>query len=280
MLKRLKLSSLHPNPYRHFATYEIQKEKIATLVESINAAGFWGETVIARPAMKGGGYELAFGHHRWKAAQEVLGEDAMVELSVRELDNDSMLKMMARENNEIYDANAAQDIELVKAAIEAHAAGEIHMPKPDKNGLLASDYVNCQSTDSIRFTREALHQLFALDAWRIREALGHLKQMQAGLTDAATYANLSPTQAQELKTQVNRARVVAGPAVAKRTANRIASKLRDKTATSGRGSGTSNKRTAKQIADEEIAKATGKNTDLHKFVRRIESTRDLSTHRG
>ena len=120
MLKRVKLGSLKPNPYRHFGTYEIQQDKIDALLESIESSGFWGETVIARPAGKG--YELAFGHHRWQAAIEHFGEGKMVEISVRDLDNDAMLKMMARENNEVFDAKAQQDIELVKSTLEAYMA--------------------------------------------------------------------------------------------------------------------------------------------------------------
>ena len=47
--------------------------------------------------------------------------------------NDDMLKMMARENNETFDANALMDIELVQLAIQAHAKGEIILPSEKGN---------------------------------------------------------------------------------------------------------------------------------------------------
>lgn len=242
MLKRVKLSSIKPNPYRHFGTYDIQEDKIDTLLESIESSGFWGETVIARPANPG--YELAFGHHRWQAALEYFGEGAMVEISVRDLDNDEMLKMMARENNEIFDANAEQDIELVKAAIEAHVAGEIHLPEPKGNGkgLLAHDYIMCRPGDTSEFTRETLHEYLALAQWRVNEALGSMRLIKNKTVNSKSYEGLSPKHAAEMNSAVRKAERTGGKPLAKKVASEV-----QKAVKLGAG-----KRDIKEVADKVI----------------------------
>jgi len=255
MLKTVKLSELKPNPYRHFGTYEIQEDKIDSLLESITASGFWGETVIARKASTG--YELAFGHHRWQAAKEFhkshrrsqakleaagISPDGEVQISIRKLDNDDMLKMMARENDEVYDSTAQQDIELVKASLEGIVAGEIHIPlnTGDKQSQV-SDFIegNGQPVDH-SFSSVELSQYLGKPArkvgarirphWRIQEALGSLKLLKdEDALEPADYDGMTPRQAKSMNAAVRKA-----PEAAKREVVKVA---KETAALGGRGSG-------------------------------------------
>lgn len=130
MLKEVSISSLKPNPFRRLDEYPIIREKVDALKESIGSTGFWG-TIVARPASKG--YEIAFGHHRLIALQESLGAGKRVEVIVRELSNEQMIQMMARENMEEYGTSAWVELETIRAVIEAYGAGDIELPKVPKD---------------------------------------------------------------------------------------------------------------------------------------------------
>ena len=65
---KIELKSLQDNPFRNFKVDPIDPEVVKSLKESIkdNPAGFWGGIVARRT--KNNGIQLAFGHHRVKAA--------------------------------------------------------------------------------------------------------------------------------------------------------------------------------------------------------------------
>ena len=184
MLKKVKLNQLVPNPYRHFDTYPISRPKIEILKESMTATGFWGETVIARPAGKK--FEIAFGHHRIEAAREVLGKNAEVQISVRKLSDTDMLAMMCRENHETYAVTADMDIEMVRAAIEGFAEGKIDLPGPGKSGQGARNRALCPDDFGLNgcdrssqpFTKEGLRELVGMPVQRFNSALRNLKFIQ------------------------------------------------------------------------------------------------------
>jgi len=126
-----KIRDIQPNPFRHMERYPIQKDKVAAIRESLRATGYW-ENVVAR--MNGDGPQIAYGHHRLQALKEHFGPEVEVELIIQDLDDEQMLKIMARENMEEWGHSAAVEHETVRATIEAYAAGRIHLRKPtDKN---------------------------------------------------------------------------------------------------------------------------------------------------
>lgn len=125
MLKTVPIQALKPNPFRRLDEYPILREKVDPLKESIQATGFWG-TIVARP--HGDHFEIAFGHHRRIALQEVYPADHKVEIIVRDLTNEQMLKMMARENMEEWGTSAWVELETIRATIEAYGNGEIGLP--------------------------------------------------------------------------------------------------------------------------------------------------------
>ena len=127
MLKTVSVSSLTANPFRELDDYPIDRDKIDALKESIESTGFWG-TIVARK--KGSKYEIAFGHHRMAALQE-LGIKRC-DIIVRDLSNEDMVQMMARENLEEWGTSAYIEAQTVESTIRAYGNGEIELPEPER----------------------------------------------------------------------------------------------------------------------------------------------------
>jgi hypothetical protein len=98
-IKSVLLGDIHPNPYRELSTYPIDREKVATLVKSIDDVGLW-PSIIVRGRLNKGGYEQAFGHHRLMAAKEAGKTE--ISVIVMDLDDEAMLRYMGRENAEDF----------------------------------------------------------------------------------------------------------------------------------------------------------------------------------
>jgi hypothetical protein len=99
---KVSLKDLRPNPYRDSADYPIHREKIEALKASIRSTGFW-DNILLRKAPEGEHYEIAYGHHRLVALQELASENHIepgfeFEAPVRKLDEATMLRIMANEN--------------------------------------------------------------------------------------------------------------------------------------------------------------------------------------
>lgn len=131
-MEKVAISQLRPNPFRELDDYPIDREKVDKLKESISETGFWG-TIVARK--KGNAYEIAFGHHRQVALVElqqegVIGKSEKVDIIVRDLTNEQMIQLMARENLEEWGTNAYIEAQTVESTIRAYGAGEIELPEP------------------------------------------------------------------------------------------------------------------------------------------------------
>ncbi len=147
MLKTVSVANLKPNPFRRLEEYPIIREKIDALKESISSTGFWG-TIVGRP--NGNGVEIAFGHHRLQALKESGVE--RVEIIVRDLSNEQMLKMMARENLEEWGTSAWVELETIRSTIEAYGKGLIELPKVHPH----TKKEDCQGTGSHLYTRATI----------------------------------------------------------------------------------------------------------------------------
>lgn len=93
---RVELRALKPNPFRNFKVDPINDDLVEVLSASIkeNPAGFWGG-VVARK--HNGSIELAFGHHRIRAAIKAgIREDEIKVVS--EISDAEMIRMYANEN--------------------------------------------------------------------------------------------------------------------------------------------------------------------------------------
>ena len=131
MLKLVRIKNLKPNPFRRTTEYPIQRKKIDALKESIESTEFWGN-LLGREMR--GGVEIAYGHHRLKALQELFDKNDTVEINVRPLSNELMLQIMARENMEEWGTSAWVELESVRTCLEAAARGDIKLPPISNRG--------------------------------------------------------------------------------------------------------------------------------------------------
>lgn len=126
---KIKVADLKPNPFRKLDAYPLRQEKVEALKESIKSTAFWDNLVVRKSP--GSGYELAFGHHRWQALKEMGITE--IDVPVRDLDDDTMLRMMAHENRQEWGAAAAFEQETIRAVVEAYGAGTINLPRPKRD---------------------------------------------------------------------------------------------------------------------------------------------------
>lgn len=112
---KIKVKNLLPNPFRNIDAYPIDREKIRQLRNSIRETSFW-DNILARPAPKNGKFEIAYGHHRLVAIEEELGDDIVIDIPVRDLSDEDMLRIMANENMQEWATDWRIIVETVKQA--------------------------------------------------------------------------------------------------------------------------------------------------------------------
>jgi len=126
-LRRFAIKNIGPNPFWNAQRYPIRPEKVDALRESIRTTGYW-ENIVARAV--GGGAEIAHGHNRLEALRRELGDDHEIGLIIRDLSDEIMLQMMARENSENWDTSADFEIEIIRSTVEAWADGRVQLELP------------------------------------------------------------------------------------------------------------------------------------------------------
>ena len=121
---KILVKDLLPNPHRRMKEYPINKEKVEILKNSINETFFW-DNLLARGPNGNGKFELAYGHHRLVALQELKIKE--IDIPIHEMDDIVMLKVMADENAEEYNMSPAvlnETIKSVKAFLDADIQGK------------------------------------------------------------------------------------------------------------------------------------------------------------
>jgi ParB/RepB/Spo0J family partition protein len=116
-VQTIDLSRIEKNPYRDLEGHPLRQEQVAALVASIGSTGFW-EGLLVRPhPVRKDCYQLAFGHARWRAAQDAGIKRA--DFIVQNLDDDTMIRAMADENITQFGRDEyATYREAVTAAVE------------------------------------------------------------------------------------------------------------------------------------------------------------------
>jgi len=109
---KVQIKELNPNPFRDLENYPFNAEKIDRLKKSIEATGFW-DNILARQV--NGKIQIAYGHHRLKALQEVYTPEYQVEVPIKDISDELMLKIMANENMEEWQSSVAVIDETVRA---------------------------------------------------------------------------------------------------------------------------------------------------------------------
>ncbi len=124
---KVAIKDIKPNPFRHMKRYPILEEKIKVLKESYKTTTFWDNCVARR---KNGVVELAYGHHRLTALEEMYPPEHEVTLIERDLTNQAMIQIMARENMDEYGHDVSVTHETVRAVVQALADRDVILKLP------------------------------------------------------------------------------------------------------------------------------------------------------
>jgi ParB-like chromosome segregation protein Spo0J len=211
MQKPFALNKIRPNPFRNIDRYPIQREKVEVLKESLRRTGFW-ENIVAREVK--GEAQIAFGHHRLIALHEELGPKTKVPLIVKELDDEAMLQMMARENMEQWATSAVVEQETIRATIEAYAEGRVKLPEISKDTKKA--VIRCapsfvQGDDSgdgakNRYTAVTVAEFLGWPDHKVHSTLSALELIEQQVVKEEQFQGLSTKQAEALTTEVRKAK--------------------------------------------------------------------------
>lgn len=183
-IELVRIRDIEKNPYRNFEYYDYLEYKLAELRESINETGYW-ETVIGR--RKGKKIQLAFGHHRVKAAEQVFGLEAKIPIIVKPLSDDLMRKMMFRENKTEWGCVLAAIDEAVKVSRDhlmkdrEHAKATLSRVRPD--------------VKRVRIGAPAIAKDTGLSVTKVEESLRRLESIEKGGIDRAALYLMPNTEA-------------------------------------------------------------------------------------
>lgn len=233
---KFKLADIRSNPFRDIANYPIDRAKIDALKLSIESTGFW-DNLVARQVE--GGAEIAYGHHRIKALGEVLPPSAEIDLIVRDLDDATMLRIMADENMQEWTSSAAIEQETIAAVVRAYGAGKIALSPP--NGRHdqvrhAPSYLTRSDGSSHPYTKETIAGFLRWPVSKVERALTALAAIESDEVPQETFRGLGSTLSERVVQAAHaaerRAKVagIAEPqakAIGRQVATRMADDFRD-----------------------------------------------------
>jgi len=140
---KVKLKELKPNPFKKYINGGVlNPQKIDLLKESIKQDGFW-DNVICRK--NGNGYEIAYGHHRLEAAKQVLGGNHEIDIPVKELTDEMMVRILGNENcmqNEEYAIYQVDQVLLAKKWLEENRRNNIQSSKQSHKDEIGSRQIS------------------------------------------------------------------------------------------------------------------------------------------
>jgi biotin operon repressor len=208
---RFMLKDIQSNPFRDFKIYPISKEKVSSLIESINATGFW-ENLSGR-ITKDGKVEICFGHHRLEALKQVYGDDYEIDIIVQPLSDIEMLKRMSRENDEAWDCQIAAIDDSVHSTI---AYFESH--SDEARAFLTSEFPEAKR---LRIGAPYIAKYLGWSADKVEKSIERLNLIENGIVDQeALYKFPSASSAD------NFARAVKQFGIAKGNQNELADKIK------------------------------------------------------
>lgn len=215
------VKDIKPNPFRNIDRYPYDEDKIIALRESLRSTGFW-DNVVARLTPEGKP-EIAYGHHRLMALREEFGPSHKVQLIIRPLSDDAMLKIMARENQQEWATNALVEMETVAAVVKAFADGRIELAPVNQKASAhhlryAPSYILGAKPDALRvpamhaYTAESIAKFIG---WtepkggaqdKLYISLTALQYIEEGLLKEADFRGLSSSQARAVVEEAHKAR--------------------------------------------------------------------------
>jgi hypothetical protein len=205
-----RLSRVDPNPFRRMDRYPIQRDKVDALKRSIEATTFW-DNIVARPHPADlRRVQVAYGHHRLVALREIYSSNHKNNLIVRELDDASMLRIMAQENMAEWDTNALIDQETVQAVVDAVAKGAIELsavPSRTNESVVrhAPSFVCGPPDDRSHgfdhphpYTSGTVAEFLGWPKSKVKLTLSALELIEKDVLSTEDFATLSPRKARDL----------------------------------------------------------------------------------
>jgi len=138
---KVQIKDLEPNPYRDMNNYPMDENKVKSLIESIQQTGFW-DNILSRK--QNGKFQIAYGHHRLAAIREIFKPTDEVDIPVKELDDATMIKIMANENMEAWTALPRvidETVRVTKQFLEGHPE-EVKKLGQVKSGSMGADFIS------------------------------------------------------------------------------------------------------------------------------------------
>mgnify|MGYP003643105523 CR=1 FL=1 len=195
---KVKVKDVSPNPYRNIEHYPLNKDKIIALTQSIEKTGFW-DNLVAREV--NGKIEIAYGHHRIEALRlaEGFGYDFEFELPIKEIDNGTMIQIMANENMQEWSHSIGVIDETVKVAKEYLRLISGKQPSSKQNH---KDYIS--SND--------ISDFLGWNQSKVSQSLKRLSLIEEGtITKEAVESLPSSTHAEEFAKAINTSKVKFTP---------------------------------------------------------------------
>lgn len=204
---KVKVRDVRPNPYRNIDHYPLNKEKIMALTQSIEKTGFW-DNLVGREV--DGEIQIAYGHHRVEALRlaEGFGYDFEFELPIKEIDNGTMIQIMANENMQEWSHSIGVIDETVKVAKEylENNTQLFSGKKSNNNKLGANDIAN----------------FLGWNHNKVSQSLKRLNLINEGIIEKEAVESLpSATHAEEFAQAISKANVEFTPKEQKQIAKEI-----------------------------------------------------------
>ena len=260
-MPEFRVDEIQANPFRHIDRYPIRKDKVTALRESLRTTGFW-DNVVAR--VVDGKPQIAYGHHRLAALREEFGPSRKVNLITRDLTDELMLQVMARENLEEWGTSAAIEHETVRAVVEAYAEGKIELPKPSSQArsIRYAPSFSESATVADRGRPYTAQSVAEFLGWispngeaqaKVGYALGALQLIEEGVLSDSDFQDVSTKDAEAIVKQARAARAAdeAAAQLARREAEEAA--RRAEQAERDREAAAERERAAKEARDREAA---------------------------
>lgn len=213
---RFRVADIQPNPFRHMDRYPIRRDKVEALRESIRTTEFW-DNILARLGPDGNP-QIAFGHHRLVAIREEYSPDDEIDLTIRDLDDEQMIQIMARENMQEWGSSVSVEHETIRAVVEAYAQGQINLTKPSSKSNSshlrnAPSFIPCSPSEGEHaYSAQTVAEFLG---WlepsgdvqnRVRDAINALELIEEGILNESDFLSLGSAQARAVIGQAQRAR--------------------------------------------------------------------------
>jgi len=201
---KVQLKNVHPNPFRDIQNYPINRAKVESLKQKINHTSFW-ENLIGRRVKSNGKMQtqIAYGHHRLLALQELYGDKYEFDLRIRPFTDTQMIQIMAAENDDDWKMNPLVVMETVKVAklwLEANrdeftvvVKNHSKLPENIKARMLKPDY---------DIGGRAVAEFLAWPESRCKEALKNLRATGELPEKEAKGDGKEPSKRQEIAKKV------------------------------------------------------------------------------